>query len=318
MKSSALLQTRCAVFGAGGFIGANLCLALQERVGRLVGFGRRAPPDALQNVEWVQGDFADPDAYDAALAGANAVIHLVGASTPASANTDMIADVMNNVVATLHFLDACRRHGVQRVIFVSSGGTIYGVPDVIPTPETYTPEPITAYGVSKLAIERYLSLYRHLHGLEYRALRVANPYGPFQSAAKGQGVVAAFMDKALAGQPIEVWGDGSVVRDYVYVADVVEAIIAAMSHDGPSRVFNIGGGRGHSLNELIGAISEAVGRPIQRTEKAARIIDAPRSVLDISRAQAELGWTPRTELSDGLARALAWRLGELAKVTAPV
>jgi UDP-glucose 4-epimerase len=313
VKSNALSQTRCVVLGASGFIGANLCLALQERVSRLIGFGRRAPPHALQNVAWVQGNFADPAAYDAALADADVAIHLVGASTPASANTDMIADVMNNVVATLHFLDACRRHGVQRVIFVSSGGTIYGVPDIIPTPETYAPEPITAYGVSKLAIERYLSLYRHLHGLEYRALRVANPYGPFQSAAKGQGVVAAFLDKALAGQPIEVWGDGSVVRDYVYVADVVEAIIAAMTHDGPSRVFNIGGGRGHSLNEMIDAISQTVGQPLERREKPGRIIDTPRSVLDISRARAELNWAPRTGLSEGLAHTLAWRRGEHSK-----
>jgi len=295
------------VFGAGGFIGANLCLALRDRVKELTGFGRAEAPVALRGVPWVRGDFTDPDTYDSALSGCDIAVHLVGASTPASANTDMVGDVINNVVASLHFLDACRRHGVKRVIFVSSGGTIYGVPDVIPTPETYPPEPITAYAVSKLAIERYLSLHRHLYGLEYRVLRVANPYGPFQSAARGQGVVAAFMDKALANLPIEVWGDGSVVRDYVYVTDVVDAIVAAMTHDGPSRVFNIGGGRGHSLDEVINAIAGATGRPLERREKPGRIIDAPRSILDISRAQAELGWTPRTGLKEGLAKTLAWR-----------
>ena len=308
MTERDLHDARCAVLGGGGFIGANLCQALKGKVASLRAYGRRqAFPEALAGVEWVGGDFLDATTHANALNGCDTVIHLVSATNPASGNLNMVADVEANVVSTLRLLDACRFFGVRRLVFISSGGTVYGVPKVVPTPETHPLEPITSYGVSKLTIERYLSLYGYLYGLDYRILRVANPYGPYQTAAKGQGVVAAFVERALAGAPVEIWGDGTVVRDYFYVADLVDAILKSIAHDGPSRVFNIGSGEGQSVNEIIAAIEKATGKPLERRYLKGRPIDAPKSVLDIALARTELGWTPKVSLADGLARMIAWR-----------
>ena len=183
------------------------------------------------------------------------------------------------------------------MVYVSSGGTIYGIPEHVPTPESAATSPITAYGVTKLAVEKYLHLYHHLYGLEYRVLRVANPFGPYQTAVKNQGVIAAFMRQALRGEPIDVWGDGSVVRDYIYIDDVISAMLAAATHEGPSRVFNVGRGEGRSLAEIVEAIEAVSGLVIPARYGAARPIDVPRSILDITLARQELGWQPQHDLS---------------------
>lgn len=302
-----LRDKRCVVLGAGGFIGTNLCRRLASQAGLVRGFGRRlAFPDALQGVEWMTGDFADPTSVAAAISGCDTVFHLINATTPASANIDKLADLQANVASTLRLLDACREEGVKRIVFVSSGGTIYGIPKQIPTPETAPTSPITAYGISKLAIEKYLSLYEYLYGIEHRILRVANPYGPYQTALKHQGAVAAFMHQCVNGQPIRIWGDGNVVRDYIYVDDVVDALSLAATHTGPSRVFNVGSGEGRSLLEIISAIETVSGVTPSMQFSPSRAVDVPRSVLDTRLAASELNWTPATSFMDGMQRTWNW------------
>lgn len=302
-----LSHMRCAVLGAGGFIGTNLCRALVGQVDSLRAFGRRQSfPGALRGCDWMSGDFTDPSSLPAAIAGCDVVYHLVNASTPASANIDKVADLNANVVSTLHLLDACREVGVRRIVFVSSGGTIYGIPDQVPTPETAPTNPITGYGISKLAIEKYLGLYEHLYGLEYQVLRVANPFGPYQTALKSQGVIAAFIRRALVEKPIEIWGDGSVTRDYVYIDDVVEALMLAATYDGPYRTFNIGSGEGRSLNEIVVSMSKLLGVEILVNRRPARGVDVPVSVLDTSLATKYLGWRPRTDFERGLSATISW------------
>jgi UDP-glucose 4-epimerase len=298
---------RCAVLGAGGFIGTNLCRALVGKVDSLRAFGRRQSfPEALRGCDWMPGDFADTTCLPAAVAGCDVVFHLVNATTPASANVDKVADLNANVASTLHLLDACRETGVQRVIFVSSGGTIYGIPDQVPTPETSPTNPITAYGISKLAIEKYLALYEYLYGLEYRVLRVANPFGPYQTALKNQGVIAAFVRRALAGKPFEVWGDGSITRDYVYIDDVVESLTLATTHEGTGRIFNIGSGEGRSLNDIVASINRLLGAEIPVDRRPGRQVDVSVSILDTAFAARELNWQPCTPFEEGLASTISW------------
>lgn len=302
-----LSRMRCAVLGAGGFIGTNLCRALVGRVDSLRAFGRRQSfPEALRGCDWMPGDFADSTCMAAAVAGCDVVFHLVNATTPASANVDKVADLNANVASTLHLLDACRETGVRRIVFVSSGGTIYGIPDQVPTPETAPTNPITGYGISKLAIEKYLGLYEHLYGLEYRVLRVANPFGPYQTALKNQGVIAAFVRRALAGKPIEVWGDGSVTRDYVYIDDVVEALMLAATHDGSGRIFNIGSGEGRSLNDIVASISKLLAVEIPVDRRPARPVDVPVNILDTTLAAKDLNWRPHTVFEEGLGSTISW------------
>lgn len=302
-----LSQSRCAILGGGGFIGTNLCRALNGQVAALRVFSRRLSfPDAVSGVEWIAGDFEQIDKVQEAVAGCDTVFHLLTATTPASANLDMVGDLNANVAGTLRLLDACRAQGVRRVVYVSSGGTIYGIPEHVPTPESAATSPITAYGVTKLAVEKYLHLYHHLYGLEYRVLRVANPFGPYQTAVKNQGVIAAFMRQALRGEPIDVWGDGSVVRDYIYIDDVISAMLAAATHEGPSRVFNVGRGEGRSLAEIVEAIEAVSGLVIPALYGAARPIDVPRSILDITLARQELGWQPQHDFLSGMQLTWDW------------
>jgi len=298
---------RCVVFGAGGFIGTNLCRKLAGRVSHVRGFGRPPRfPAALAGIDWAQGDFSDVRSVQAAVEGCDTVFHLISTTTPASANADMPLDLQQNVLSTLHLLEACRAAGVRRIVFVSSGGTVYGIPKQIPTPEDAPTWPISAYGVSKLAIERYLHLHEFLYGLEFRILRLSNPFGPFQIASKNQGVIAAFLQRALSGQPLEVWGDGTATRDYVYIDDVVDALERAALDDGEARVFNIGAGVPRSIAQLIEAVADVVGHKLRVERRDARQVDVPASVLDISRSREVLGWTPQTGFREGLTRTAEW------------
>jgi UDP-glucose 4-epimerase len=297
----------CVVLGGGGFIGTNLCRRLVETGARVRAFSRRRTfPEALPGVEFHQGDFTDAGALAAAIEGFDVVFHLVHASPPQAANLDMRQDVEKNVLPSLALLDICRRLKVKRTIFLSSGGTIYGRAKEIPTPETAPTEPITAYGVTKLAIEKYFAIHEHLHGSEYRVLRVTNPYGPFQTALKNQGVVAALVSRIISGESMEVWGDGSVVRDFIFIGDVIDALLAAVHDESTHRIFNIGSGQGQSLREIIGAVERLSGQKLDIVWKPERRMDVPVSIVSIDRARDALGWAPKTPLETGLRETIAW------------
>jgi UDP-glucose 4-epimerase len=297
----------CIVLGGGGFIGVNLCRRLASSGLRVRAFGRRCLfPEALEGVEWYQGDFTDAVLLASAIETYDIVFHLIHATTPHSANLDMAGDVQQNVISSLALMDISRNLGVKRIVFVSSGGTVYGPAAQIPTPEAARTEPITAYGISKLAIEKYLALYERLHGLDYRILRVANPFGPYQVPTKNQGIIATLVSHALRHEHIEIWGDGSVVRDYVFVGDVIDAMEIAAADRGDGRIFNIGTGQGRSLREVIAAIEGQLGRRLDVDWKPGRPIDVPASIMAIERARDVLGWAPRTPFEQGLEQTIAW------------
>lgn len=306
----------CVVLGGGGFIGTNLCRRLAAAGHRVRAFGRRCLfPDDLPGVEWYRGDFTDPGAVAAAIQSFDIVFHLIHATMPQQANLDMAGDLQNNVVPSIALLDLCRKFAVKRVVFVSSGGTVYGCPQQIPTPETAPTTPICSYGISKLAIEKYLALYEYLHGLDYRVLRIANPFGPFQTTLKDQGIIAALIARGLSGKPMEIWGDGSVVRDFVFVDDVVGALAkAAMVEEGGERIFNIGSGQGRSLRDVIAAIEDRLGTGLRIEWKPGRAIDVPVSVVAIDRAREGLDWAPTTSFESGLEKTIEWKRRRLSGV----
>jgi UDP-glucose 4-epimerase len=183
---------------------------------------------------------------------------------------------------------------------------VYGLPKSLPVSEDHPTDPICSYGIHKLTIEKYLALGERLYGLQYCIVRPANLYGPRQRLDIAQGAVAVFLDRALRGEPIEIWGDGSVVRDYLYIDDAVEAILSAARFDGEPRIFNIGSGKGASLNELVAEIEKLLGRPVKVERRAARLVDVPVNVLECSAAAHHLGWRARTPLAEGLRRTCDW------------
>jgi UDP-glucose 4-epimerase len=197
------------------------------------------------------------------------------------------------------------------LIFISSGGTVYGRPQQVPIPETHPTEPQCSYGIVKLAIEKYLALYHQKDGINYRVLRLGNPYGPGQEENQTQGVIGAFLSCIMSGQPIQVWGDGSVVRDYVYISDAVVALELAEQYQGQKRIFNIGSGNGHSVLEIISAIELVTGEKAKAYFTAKHPLNVPVSVLDNQRrVKEELGWHPQKNLPDDLRAMLAEMEGE--------
>jgi UDP-glucose 4-epimerase len=300
-------QGSCIVLGGGGFLGTNLCRRLVSSGLRVRAFGRRSLfPEALTGVEWYQGDFSDAAAVAAAIESFDVVFHLIHGTTPQSAILDMAGDIQHNVVPSLALLDISRKLGVKRVVFISSGGTIYGHSAQIPTPETAPTEPVTAYGITKLAIEKYLALYQHLYSFDFRVLRVTNPFGPFQVPLKNQGVIAALVSRALRDETVEIWGDGSIVRDFLFIDDVVDAMEAAVDDHGAARIFNIGSGQGRSLREVIAAIEQLLNKKLKIKWNAKRSVDVPVSVVAIGRAKEALRWSQKISFEDGLERTVEW------------
>ena len=213
---------------------------------------------------------------------------------------DFDADV--NVIGTLNILEAARPHGA-RVVFSSTGGAIYGECDD-PATEDHPREPLAPYGVSKLAGEEYISAYNRLYGAGHVSLRYGNVYGPRQDPKGEAGVVAIFMNRLREGQAPRIFGDGTQTRDYVYVADVVAATLAAAGRDGG--VFNVGTGSETSVLELYERIQHAAGSEREPEFAEARAGELQQSVLDPSLAKRELGWEARHSLDDGLAETWAW------------
>ncbi|HEY0329463.1 MAG TPA: NAD-dependent epimerase/dehydratase family protein [Rhodopseudomonas sp.] len=294
------------MLGGGGFIGTNLCRRLVREGWRVRAFGRRSAFRAqMEGVEWYEGDLSDATSLINAVQSVDVIFHLANSATPQSANANIAADVQSNLLPSLALLDLASKQSIGRIVFVSSGGTIYGPSAVIPTPESAPTDPMTAYAISKLAFEKYLALYGAIHGLQYRILRVSNPYGPFQKTGKNQGLIAALISRRLADDDIEIWGDGSVVRDFIYVDDVVDAMLAAADHHGNERIFNIGSGEGKSIRDIIGAVEAQLGS-LSTVWKPNRPVDLPVSILAIDRAKQALGWSPKISLQEGIARTIAW------------
>lgn len=302
---------RITIFGGGGFIGSAIAdrLLLEGHAVRIFERPRVEPYRkfaAHEDVEWVAGDLFSTHDVAKAVQGMDAVFHLVSTTLPKNSNDDPIYDVQSNLVGTLQMLNAMVASKVHRIVFISSGGTVYGSPKYLPIDEGHPTDPQVSYGITKLAIEKYLLMYWRLHGIRPTILRVANPYGERQRIETAQGAVGVFVQRALQGLPVEIWGDGSVTRDFLYVSDVADAFAKAIGYSGDQSIFNISSGVGTSLNQLIEVVEDVVGLPVARIYAEARAFDVPVSVLCNDAARRELGWVPNVAMSDGIARTAKW------------
>ncbi len=305
------------VLGGAGFIGSHVVDALlaaghkvrvlehpQSKLDNL------AP--VLEEVDLYLGDFADssslPALLETVLDGVDLIIHLVSTVLPASSNLKPVYDIESNLKNTVILLETAVQKGVKKVVFASSGGQVYGPAATLPITESSPTEPLSSYGIIKLAIEKYLKLFHHLHGLDYTILRIANPYGERQRAGGAQGAIAVFLGQIRDRQSIEIWGDGSVARDYIYIADLVQAIISACTLACPVKLFNIGSGKALSLKDLIVELVTICGYDVPIAYKDARPCDSPVNFLDCQLALKYLGWKPQTDLQTGLKRTWDWVL----------
>ena len=293
------------ILGGGGFIGINLCEALVSQGHAVRVFDQPRSQHTVQSniaqqVEWIEGDFLNTEEVNEALHDCEVIYHLVSTTIPKSSNDNPAYDIETNILGSVRMMEAAKMAGVRKIIFNSSGGTVYGIPKEIPIPETHQTHPICAYGIGKLAIEKYLALFHYHDGLDYTIIRMSNPYGPHQQPNSDQGVISVFLYKALKGETIEIWGDGSVTRDFIYISDAIDALVKVLDYQGSEHIFNIGSGKGHSLNDIINHISDIMREPVKYMNLKRRALDVPINVLDISRIHDELGWKPKTPLPDGI------------------
>jgi UDP-glucose 4-epimerase len=282
------------VTGGAGFIGSYLVDALvaggdDVTVLDDLSTGRRQHVDAA--ARFVEHDVREPFETDAEV-----VFHLAAQADVGASVQRPAFDAAVNVVGTVNALEAARAAGTA-VVFASTGGAIYGDVDA-PAPEDAALRPVSPYGTAKLAGEAYVDAWRRIHGLRAVSLRFANVYGPRQSSSLEGGVIAIFLEHMARGEETVVFGDGEQTRDFVHAADVVRALVAASERDGG--VFNVGTGVETSINRLHELCRAVVGRGAPPRHDAARAGDARRSVLDVSRAERELGWRPEVGLEDGL------------------
>jgi UDP-glucose 4-epimerase len=308
---------KVVVFGGGGFIGSAIADRLLAEGHALRIFERpRVQPyrefTDSEEVEWVAGDISSMHDVSDAIHGFDAVMHMVSTTLPKSSNDDPIFDVQSNVVGSLHILNAMVTHRVPSIVFISSGGTVYGNPLYLPVDENHPTNPVVSYGITKLAIEKYLQVYERLYGIKAITLRVANPYGERQRLETAQGAVGVFLHHAIKGIPVEIWGDGSVTRDYIHVSDVAEAFSTALEYSGEQRLFNVSSGVGISVNGLIDRIEDVLGQSIERRYLAGRSFDVPVNVLCNELARSELDWTPLVSMGEGIGRTAEWMRRELA------
>lgn len=309
------------VYGADGFIGRHLVRRLIERGLPVRAVSRRFDRDFADEIEGmadlVAADLSQPLAMASSLHDVSTVVQLMSSSSPGLKNDHAVADITENVVPHVEFLQNCLRAGVKRYIFLSSGGTVYGPGAPVPTPETAPTNPISSHGLTKLFVEKYIQMHGHVDGLEYIILRVANPFGPGQTFRKGQGLVPAIIERWQKSQPVRIFGDGAARRDYIFISDVIDAIEAAIAVGGnPQHILNVGSGETHSVNEVVEAIESAGGIKMKREHVAARSTDVDVACLDISQARAVLGWAPKTPFGEAMALTVAQALDPSSKFTA--
>ena len=301
------------VIGGGGFIGSPLVRLLANAGRKVTVLGRRkqAEISLQEGIAYVQGDFANLELIRRLLDDHDEVINLAYASKPNTSFANPIADLQDNLQATVQlFLEVATRG--LKLIVISSGGTVYGQTENASLSENDPTRPISPYGLTKLTIEHYAHLYAATMGLQYICLRIANAYGIGQEPHAGQGFISTAIALSAHGKPITIFGDGQVIRDYVYVDDVAKAICLALVNGKHSQTYNIGSGIGRSINDvvaLLAPIMKDLGHDVACEYLPERPFDVRRNVLNCSKAKRDLGWSASTDFVDGLTWSRDWILG---------
>jgi len=298
---------RVLVLGGNGFIGAHLVEALAEAGARVRVLDRAGslPPALVDGVDYRYGNFSDIATVAESLADMELVVHLISTTVPGTANLDPIADIDGNLVGSVRLFQQMREVGVPKLLFLSSGGTVYGNTSAMPIPEEHARSPLSSYGIVKVAIENYIGMYATLFGLDALVLRVSNPYGPRQSHLGVQGVIPTFFNRILSGDKIKIWGDGASLRDYLYISDLVSFIVGAIQRD-LGGVFNVGSGQGVSVTGILSLVADISGITPVVEHLPARGFDVKNVVLDIAKAQQAFGWSPQIPLRQGCETYWRW------------
>jgi UDP-glucose 4-epimerase len=300
----------CLVVG-GGLVGSHVAVALASAGHPTTVFSRTFSPwlieqlSRCEQIRLIAGELPTDETLLAHVDEAEAVFLLAGFSTPALSEGDATASSLGSLVPSLSVFDAMRRTSTRRVLLASSGGTVYGKVQILPTPEIHVRQPISVHGVNAVVLEEYAMFFAREHGLYPTILRLSNVYGPAQYARGGQGVIAAWCRAIVRGEPVALIGDGSVRRDFVFARDAAEAIVAA-ARDADPGTYNIGSGTATPLSELLDLLGAISGRAVEIQRLPPRRVDVPVTMLDGTELATATGWRPATPLVRGLSLTWDW------------
>ena len=295
---------KISILGAAGFIGTNLAIELSKDhkltlVDQSDEYFDHIRKLNLQNISYKVADFSKETGYDF-VAGSEIVYHLVSTNAPSTSNHEILEDISDNIAITIRILDACIRNNVKKIVFLSSGGTVYGLESSCPLSEELPTNPISSYGVQKITIEKLLYLYHYLHGLDYRIIRLSNPYGPYQRPNGILGAVTTFTYKALKNETINIYGDGSVIRDFIYIDDAIRGIRNIVEGNAKDKIFNLGSGMGTSIRQVLETVEEVLEKKLSVSYLPSRNVDIPVNYLNIERYEKNYGKLCPIPLREGI------------------
>lgn len=288
------------ITGGAGFLGRHLVESLLEKGYSIKIIDINKPSWINSEIDFFECDFTSVSQMEPHIEGSDVIYHLASTTLPKTSNDDIRFDISTNLLGTVGLLEMASLKKVKKFIFLSSGGTVYGTPNTLPVPEVHQTTPLCSYGIVKLTIEKYLRIFSNNNRMKTISLRLSNPYGEYQRVDRSQGVIKVFCDKALRDEVIEIWGDGTIVRDFIYVKDAVAAMISAMTIETPVFEVNIGSGEGLSLRNLIEKIEVIIDKRVKCQFKKGRNFDIPKIVLDITKAKSAFNWSPTTSIDEGI------------------
>ncbi|WP_298402799.1 NAD-dependent epimerase/dehydratase family protein [Janthinobacterium sp.] len=299
---------KALIIGGSGFIGSHIVDKFLKENWEVTIFDKQREMfrQDNENIIFESGNINDKNLIENIVArNFDAIIYSLSTTTPKTSNENPEFDIASNLIPLVNLLEICTRHKTGKIVYLSSGGAIYGESNTDKHTENDSVFPICSYAITKLSAEKYLHMYEKLHGLSYTALRISNPYGPRQNPMAKQGVISVFLHKILNEQKIEIWGDGSVIRDYIYVADVANACFHA-ANSTKNGVFNIGSGIGLSLKKLVEILALETNKTPELHWLPGRDMDVPKVILDCTNAEKNLNWKPLISLNFGLKKTINW------------
>jgi UDP-glucose 4-epimerase len=304
---------RCCVIGGAGFIGYHAVEALLSQLRRVTVIGRSPVPfrKLPKGVQYICGDYGDTHFLSSILTNVDEIVDLAYSSVPGTSFENPVEDILVNLPSVVRLLDVASSFPVQKVVIMSSGGTVYGQAKCLPVAEDHPTNPISPYGVTKLAVEKYAFLFKELKGLPVVVVRPSNAFGEHQRAFSGQGFVATAIASVLEGKEIIIYGEPGAIRDYIYVTDVARGIVAALDHGVPGSCYNLGSGIGRSNKDVLEAIrplAESVGLGLKINIATPRQFDVAANVLDSSKLMYDSGWHTEVSFAEGIKRTWNWFL----------
>ena len=299
------MEKSCIIYGGAGFIGSHIADDLLAKNFKVTIFdklnaSKKNVKHIIDKIDFIEGDFNNKVDINKSLRDKDYVVHLVSSTLPADSNLNPFYDVESNLISSLHLLEGCVKNNIKKVIFISSGGTVYGNPVKLPIKEVHPTNPLNSYGIIKLSIEKYLALYKNIKGLDYKILRFSNPFGERQNPKLAQGLISHLLYRVKNGIPIEIWGDGKTVRDYFYIKDGAKSIYKSIIDNTKNYIYNISSSKGLSINQILEKFRRVLKLEFKVKYLEGRKFDVKSNILDNKLAAKYLQWRTETDFNTAL------------------